>query len=289
MGIFLFFSVLSAETGEYVAVAPFMVRGMSETESEMLRDNFIKAYNGTARYKAVEKEKIDFIMEETEFHKNDLPGEMSYALALGRLLSVRFVILGKIGKSEKESTCILKVIDSEAQKYILTFNETNSGTAGKLLSLAIGKIISAIDPLVASGEQDAVTEAGETPLVKDPDTGVLINEETSEAISSEKQMVVDPYIGFDGESSVDSSAEEENNADVKPKKESKAFKKDKHTQSEVTPVVEKKKSKKKSGVIAAVTTGVGLAVAIPAYLYLRSKEDGSGDEDMGTFSLTIEW
>lgn len=325
--VLLLCSLLSAETVERVAVAPFFVKGISEAKSDTLRGAFIAKYNESAKFKAVEQEKMDFILDETEFHKSNIVSELSYALALGRLLSVQYIIVSSFEKTKKESVCTFKVIDAETQKYILNFTETAPDANGKLWTKIAAKIIKTVDPLIAAIEKKQIPLEPAITGVNENDTSELVKDEPPVDLTEKQSPAVDTAAGNANDNQVSvskvstgektgekttvaekKSGKEKRKAkkttvvEKKPEKVKKTVKKEPeksvaqkssggkemNTQSKAKPESDTKKSKKKGGVIVAVTTGVGLAVAIPAILYLRSQGSDEGTEQ-GTFFLTIEW
>lgn len=190
--------LLSAEPHHYVAIAPFVGKGVTSEQLSNLTDLFRKRYNEVAKYKAMAQDQMDKNLVKG-FERLDIVSEMSYAMAMGRLLSVQCVILGTINKSDKTSKCILKIFNLNSQKRIKDFTISFKGSPRKFLTAIIPKIVKVIDPVIVEKKVTpipVVTKSKVKPAEKvkperkketEPDKE---KEEVSTAEKTEKKQVV---------------------------------------------------------------------------------------------------
>ena len=100
---------LSIFAYDYIAVAPFTGKGIPKKESSTLTNIFIKKYNAAAKHKIMERSQSNQILKELEFKWDPGFSELSNALAMARLLSVQYIILGHIKVQNKTSECTFRI------------------------------------------------------------------------------------------------------------------------------------------------------------------------------------
>jgi len=124
-----------------VAVNPFEQKGMLSQASLSFQDNMIDALVGQNRFRVVERDKLDLILQEQKLSRSDLI-DKSTALRLGRLLAAQTVITGSIIETRTGIEIIARMIDTETSEIIATedvYNEVKDLPA--LISLAEGMAI----------------------------------------------------------------------------------------------------------------------------------------------------
>jgi hypothetical protein len=275
--------LLSAEPHHYVAIAPFIGKGVTSEQLSNLTGMFRKKYNEVAKYKAMAKNQMDKNLGEG-FERLDIVSEMSYAMAMGRLLSVQCVILGTINRSDKTSKCILKIFDLNTRKRIKDFTISFKGSPRKFLTAIIPKIVKVIDPVIIEKKVTPI------PVV----TKSMVKPERKKEAEPDKEKKEVKEEAPEKKVVKEEEAKKEELAEAEPeKKKQKTRKKQKLEKEKValkkgTSEKEKKHEKRKGGIITAVATGVSAAIAIPLVIILRSKDDGE-EPVQDSFSLTVEW
>jgi hypothetical protein len=124
-----------------VAVNPFEQKGVLSQASFSFQDNLIDALVGENRFRVVERDKLNLILEEQRLSRSDLI-DRSTALRMGRLLAAQSIITGSIIETRAGIEIVARMIDTETSEIIATedvFNEIKDLPA--LISLAAGMAI----------------------------------------------------------------------------------------------------------------------------------------------------
>lgn len=185
---------LSLFAYDYLAVAPFTGQGISKEESSTLTNIFIKKYNAAAKHKIMARSQSDQILKELEFKWDPAFSILSNALAIARLLSVPYIIIGHIEVQNKTSKCNFQVFDFKTNKCIKTFTKSLQGTPNKLLSVIIPQIIKPMDEIIAKeGTIMASPKKKEPPADKETEIDASVQKADIEKDESpeEKPDVID--------------------------------------------------------------------------------------------------
>jgi len=124
-----------------VAVSPFEQKGMLSQASLSFQDNLIDALVQQNRFRVVERDKLDLILQEQKLSRSDLI-DRSTALRLGRIVAAQTVITGSIIETRTGIEIVARMIDTETSEIIATqdvYNEFKDLPA--LISLAEGMAV----------------------------------------------------------------------------------------------------------------------------------------------------
>jgi TolB-like protein len=131
-------SKLSASGGVTASEAVALTDAL---RSEIVRSKVVK--NGT--YEVMERAQMDEILKEQGFQQTGVCDEANCAVEMGRVLAVKFMLLGNVGKVGQTFTMNLRLVDVQTGKIIRDITEFHSGTTDDLLvkvvPIVAGKIM----------------------------------------------------------------------------------------------------------------------------------------------------
>ena len=122
-----------------VAVLELDPNGLTDSEARALSDRLrIEIFNAGV-YEVMEREKMNRILDEMQFHLNDCTTD-ECAIEIGRLIGVKKIIAGSISKVGEFYTVSARMIDVETSKIEATAIEDIEGTLGMVLTKAIPSV-----------------------------------------------------------------------------------------------------------------------------------------------------
>ena len=149
----LFFYFLSFTNElESVALSSFRGRGITNKECKLLTESFRSKYNETAINKIMPRSTMNSILKKQNFKKLNTVSDVSYALAMGRLLPAQCVILGSFEVVGKTSHCKLKIVHMESGNVIREIIEVKKGAPKKLIPSLVYKVTKTIDRIIVKKE-----------------------------------------------------------------------------------------------------------------------------------------
>ena len=124
-----------------LTVLPFEQKGMVSQACLVFQDNLIDALVKRNRFRVVERDRLDLILEEQKLNRTKLFDRRT-ALRLGRLVAAQSIITGSIIETRAGIEVVARMIDAETSEIIATedvYNEVKDLPA--LMSLAEGMAI----------------------------------------------------------------------------------------------------------------------------------------------------
>jgi len=124
-----------------LSILPFEQKGSVSGVSISFQDNLISSLVDQKRFRIIERNRLDAILEEQKLSRTNLV-DKSTALRLGKLLAAKSIITGSIIETNRGIEVIARVIDTETSEVLATedvYNEVKDIEA--LRSLAEGMAI----------------------------------------------------------------------------------------------------------------------------------------------------
>ena len=96
-----------------LAVAGFTGLNISDDESHILSDRLRVEFGNTGRYKVIERQKMNDILQEQGFQQSGLCDTEACVVEMGKLIGVQEIVVGSIGKLGHTYTISARIIDIE--------------------------------------------------------------------------------------------------------------------------------------------------------------------------------
>lgn len=100
-----------------LAVLPFEQKGTQTDASQAFQDNLIAALVNQNRFRVVDRQKLDAILEEQKISQSKLV-DQSTAIKLGRLVGAQAIITGSIIESRTGLEIVARLIDTETSDIL---------------------------------------------------------------------------------------------------------------------------------------------------------------------------
>jgi TolB-like protein len=102
-----------------ISVIPFEQKGAVSEASVAFQDNLIAALVDRDRFRVIERDKLDLILQEQKLSRSDLI-DRSTALRLGRLVAAQSIIPGSIIETRAGIEIVARMIDTETSEIMAT-------------------------------------------------------------------------------------------------------------------------------------------------------------------------
>jgi hypothetical protein len=102
-----------------ISVIPFEQKGAVSEASVAFQDNLIAALVDRDRFRVLERDKLDLILQEQKLSRSDLI-DRSTALRLGRLVAAQSIIPGSIIETRAGIEIVARIIDTETSEIMAT-------------------------------------------------------------------------------------------------------------------------------------------------------------------------
>lgn len=156
--IIIFFNILlfAQQQFDHIAVLNLEANGVSEAESITLTDRLRNELVSTNKFIVIERSEMASILDEQGFQNSGCTSN-ECAVEIGKLLNIRTIVAGSIGKVGSLFSISLRMIDVETGKILYTVNEdcecpiesvlkiSIKNLAQKLASKSIGNINTTIE------------------------------------------------------------------------------------------------------------------------------------------------
>ena len=138
--LFIPIQILRAESGEnQIAVLDLDPIGVTRSESQTLTDRLRSELVATGAFTVIERAEMDEILKEQGFQQTGCTSD-ACAVEIGKLLNVRRIVAGSIGKIGSVYTISLRVIDVETGVILATYTEDCTCPLEKVLTISMKKI-----------------------------------------------------------------------------------------------------------------------------------------------------
>ncbi len=132
---FLFSSILCQEQKISVAVLKFDAKGFEPSQLDVLVSRFRVALNATGKFNVLEREKIKEILAEQNLQQSEIAEGSGDNVQIGKILGVKEIITGDIGKIEEVYTVNVRRINVETSQIVQTASADYEGKLTGLLKV----------------------------------------------------------------------------------------------------------------------------------------------------------
>jgi len=155
--LLLLFSFVSAQ--ETIAVIEFEGIGISQNEAKALTNRFRDELVTTGKYTVVERGQMDEILQEQAFQQTGCTSD-ECAVEVGKLLSVRLIVIGSISKVGDVFSISSRIVNVESGEIINTANYNHRGKIGDILTSGImSRVASEVSGRINVSDNNAVENA----------------------------------------------------------------------------------------------------------------------------------
>ena len=195
LGLIFLASASVSENIPTAAINQLTGSGVSEGEIISLTNALRSELSRTGKFNMMERSQIEEVLEEQGFQHSGICADESCIVEIGKLLAVRYMFLGHVGKVGNTFTVNVRTIDVESGRVIADVVENHRGAVDNLLVRVIPSVAKELAgvreeqirkrrwPLVVGG----IAAAGAVPAVF-----LLLNSEENVDI-----MVEDNITGVD--------------------------------------------------------------------------------------------
>jgi hypothetical protein len=137
--VILFLSIFrfTAFSIETIAVNTLSVRDLSRSEAISFTDALRSEIGKTGKYEVMERAKMHEILKEQGFQQTGACDDATCAIEMGKLLAVKYMVLGNVGKVGKTFTLNIRIVEVSSGKIINDITEHHKGSIDDLLSKVI--------------------------------------------------------------------------------------------------------------------------------------------------------
>lgn len=136
LGLILAISLLFSQDKKInVAVLKFDAKGLEPAQIDVLVSRFRIALNSTGKFNVLEREKIKEILMEQNLQQSEIAEGSGDNVQLGKILGVKEIITGDIGKVEELYTVNVRRISVETSEIIQTASADYEGKISGLLKV----------------------------------------------------------------------------------------------------------------------------------------------------------
>jgi len=176
--LFLFiilYSSIFCQTNTTIAVYNLRAVGMNKDDAEILTDHIRSVLVDKKIYRVIDRGLMDQILKEQEFQLSDCTSD-ECVVEIGKLLSVKKILTGSVGKFGKLYTIELRIIDVESGRIENSSLYNYEGVMEKLLTEGVYK---SIDKLLSIKENqvnltESVDKVGQITIISNPSKAEVI-------------------------------------------------------------------------------------------------------------------
>ena len=122
-----------------IAFTQLTASGVTDGEARSLTDGLRSAMVRSKLvrsgfYQIMERSQMDEILKEQGFQQSGACDEANCAVEMGKLLAVKYMLLGNIGKVGKTYTMNVRMVDVQTGKIVKDLIEYHTGSADELLT-----------------------------------------------------------------------------------------------------------------------------------------------------------
>jgi hypothetical protein len=136
LALFLFFptQIFALES---LAVSQLTASGVTKEEAASLTDALRSELGKSGKYQVMERGQMEEVLKEQGFQQSGACDETNCAVEMGKILSVRYMVLGNIGMVGKTYTLSVRIVDVQTAKILSDVTEYHKGQSDALLTKTI--------------------------------------------------------------------------------------------------------------------------------------------------------
>jgi TolB-like protein len=156
-----------------IAVLDFQGRNISKEEALALTDRFASELTNTNKFKVMERERMNLILQEQEFQQTDCV-DQACAVDIGQVIAVRKIVTGAVSKVGAIYTVNAKIIDVETGKIDTNVTEDCDCPIEKVLTQTMKRLA-----FIMAGLESG--KAGPTIAIQRGDASLYIKSDPADA------------------------------------------------------------------------------------------------------------
>ncbi len=132
-------SLLIAQNRIQVAILEFSGEGLSTSEARIITSRFRSSLFETQKYTIVERSRMDEVLNEQGFQLTGCTSD-ECAIEAGKILGVRYILVGEVGKIGRLFTLSVRMINVESGKLLKIVTEDSEGSIEDFVREEVVKI-----------------------------------------------------------------------------------------------------------------------------------------------------
>lgn len=154
---------------EAISIHPLKASGIEKSQAEVLTDAIRTEISHSGTFDIMERSEMENILKEQGFQSSGACDDDACALEMGKILAVKYMILGNVGQLGKTYSISIRMVDVETGKIVRDKSEYYKGEIDKLLTEVVPdlsrKLIDGFGESEAKS-QKADNESAESPKKK---------------------------------------------------------------------------------------------------------------------------
>lgn len=132
--LFILISFSIAFSQEAIAIHPLKASGIEQSQAEVLTDAIRAEISHLGKFDIMERSEMDNILKEQGFQSSGACDDDACALEMGKILAVRYMVLGSVGMLGKTYSISVRLVDVGTGKIVRNKSEYYKGEIDKLLT-----------------------------------------------------------------------------------------------------------------------------------------------------------
>jgi len=133
--------LIKSTTPTYLALQGFEAKGTSQSDADLVAEYFMTQLSYQKNFIFMERNKIDFVLNEQGFQKSGACNESQCQVEMGKLLGVDYITTGSLGKLGSMYLLNIKIISVETGEIVFNSSESVQGDIGQILGQPIQNIL----------------------------------------------------------------------------------------------------------------------------------------------------
>lgn len=160
LGIFLTFLFASISfSQEAIAIHPLKASGIEKSQAEVLTDAIRTEISQMNKFDIMERSEMENILKEQGFQASGACDDDACALEMGKILAVRYMILGNVGLLGKTYSISIRLVDVSTGKIVRDKSEYYKGEIDKLLTEVVPSLSGKLIDGFGETKEDSKTSA----------------------------------------------------------------------------------------------------------------------------------
>lgn len=161
----LLFISYSSYAGEAISIHPLKASGIEKSEAEVLTDAIRTEISHMGTFDIMERSEMENILKEQGFQSSGACEDDACAIEMGKILAVKYMILGNVGKLGKTYSISIRLVDVGTGKIVRDRSDYYKGEIDKLLTEVVPglarNLMEGFGEKTATKSQTASTEGGQ--------------------------------------------------------------------------------------------------------------------------------
>ncbi len=142
---------------EAIAIHPLKASGIEKSQAEVLTDAIRTEISQLNKFDIMERSEMENILKEQGFQASGACDDDACALEMGKILAVRYMILGNVGLLGKTYSISIRLVDVATGKIVRDKSEYYKGEIDKLLTEVVPSLSEKLVDGFSNKEEDSRT------------------------------------------------------------------------------------------------------------------------------------